>query len=105
MEGLMMDYQLTLTPILERAKLIYPKKEIVSKLPELKGGLHRYTYADLHKRTLQLANVLKKLGIEPGDRVGTFAFNHYRHLELYYAVPCSGSVLHTLNIRLFPDQL
>lgn len=105
MEGLMMDYQLTLTPILERAKLIYPKKEIVSKMPELKGGLHRYTYADLHKRTLQLANVLKKLGIESGDRVGSFAFNHYRHLELYYAVPCSGSVLHTLNIRLFPDQL
>lgn len=105
MEGLMMDYQLTLTPILERAQQMYPTKEIVSKMPELKGALHRYTYADLYSRVSRLANVLKKLGVEPGDRVGTFAFNHYRHLELYYAVPCSGSVLHTLNIRLFPNQL
>ncbi len=102
MEGLMMDYELLLTSILERARQMYPDKEIVSKTPE---GMHRYTYADLYTRVSQLANVLKKLGVEPGDRVGTFAFNHYRHLELYFAAPCSGAVLHTLNIRLFPEHL
>src|SRR5262249_23567430 len=68
-------------------------------------GSHRYTYGDFRQRVHRLANALKDLGLKPGDRVATFGWNHYRHLELYFAVPMLGSVLHTLNIRLFHDQL
>ena len=102
MKGLMMDYPLTITHFLERARRLYPRKEIVSKMP---GGMHRYTYADFYARVMRLANALEGLGVGKGDRVATFAWNHYRHLELYFAVPCMGAVLHTLNIRLFPDQI
>jgi len=102
MKGLMMDYPLTITHFLERARRLYPRKEIVSKMP---GGMHRYTYADFYARVMRLANALEQLGVRKGDRVATFAWNHYRHLELYFAVPCMGAVLHTLNIRLFPDQI
>ncbi|MFQ5592753.1 MAG: long-chain fatty acid--CoA ligase [Anaerolineae bacterium] len=102
MKGLMMDYPLTLTHFLERANRLYPHKEIVTKTP---AGMHRYTYADFYERVQRLANVLKQLGVRRGDRVATFAWNSYRHLELYFAVPCAGAVLHTLNIRLFPDQM
>lgn len=103
MQDLMMDYQLTLDRILERANTMFPRKRITTKLPD--GSLHRYTYADLYTRTKRLAKALGKLGVEPGDRVGTFAWNNYQHLELYYAIPGAGAVCHTLNIRLFPDQL
>jgi non-ribosomal peptide synthetase component F len=65
----------------------------------------RYTYADFGKRVAQLAHALVELGIKPGDRVATFAWNTHRHLELYYAVPMIGAVLHTVNIRLFPEQV
>ena len=102
MQGLMMEYQLTLRPILERAYKIFPKRELVTKVG---STLHRYTYADMYPRVCKLANVLKKLGIKRSDRVGTLAWNTYRHLELYFAIPCSGAVLHTLNLRLPPDQL
>ena len=102
MKGLMMDYPLTLTHFLERARRLYPHKEIVTKTPV---GMHRYTYADFYARVMRLANALEQLGVRKGDRVATFAWNHYRHLELYFAVPCMGAVLHTLNIRLFPDQI
>ncbi len=102
MQGLMMDYPLTIQAILERANQFYPGKAVVSKLPT---GVHRYTYGDFYKRVHRLANVLQDLGVKQGDRVATFAWNHYRHLELYYAIPCMGAVLHTLNIRLFPEQL
>ncbi|MFQ5340214.1 MAG: long-chain fatty acid--CoA ligase [Anaerolineae bacterium] len=102
MKGLMMDYPLTLTHFLERANRLYPHKEIVTKTP---SGMHRYTYADFYERVQRLANGLKQLGVRRGDRVATFAWNNYRHLELYFAVPCAGAVLHTLNIRLFPDQM
>jgi len=102
MKGLMMDFPLTLTHFLERVRLLYPQKEIVSKLP---SGMHRYTYGDFYNRVMRLAGALEKLGVKKGDRVATFAWNHYRHLELYFAVPCMGAVLHTLNIRLFPDQI
>ena len=102
MKGMMMDYQLTLKPIMERAYRLYPAVEIVSKLgPEP----HRYTYGDFYKRCGQLANALTRLGIQPGDRCGTLAWNSYRHLELYFGVPCMGAVVHTLNLRLPPDQL
>ncbi|AFM40222.1 acyl-CoA synthetase (AMP-forming)/AMP-acid ligase II [Desulfosporosinus acidiphilus SJ4] len=98
----MMAYDLTLRAILERASSLYAKKEIISR--DFSGIFH-YTYGDFYKRTLQLANVLKDLGITKGDRVGTLAWNHHRHLELYFAVPISGGVLHTLNLRLGTDQL
>src|SRR5579862_518024 len=103
MTGLMMDYPLTLTHILERAARIYPRKEIVSRLPD--GSMHRYTYLDSYRRIHRLAHVLSALGLKAGDRVGTLCWNGFRHLELYFAVPCAGFVLHTLNPRLAPDQL
>lgn len=102
MQGLMMDYPLTLTPILERAPKLFGKREIVTKNGPT---LDRYTYADWAKRVGRLANVLTKLGVQPGDRVATFAWNNARHLEIYFAVPCMGAVLHPLNLRLPGDQL
>src|SRR5262249_29269399 len=86
----------------ERAALLFPWKEVGTRTP---GGLHRYTYADVYPRASRLANALHGLGVRRGDRVGTFAWNSHRHLELYLAVPSSGAVLHTVNIRLFPDQI
>jgi fatty-acyl-CoA synthase len=102
MKGLMQDYPLTLQHVLWRAQRLFDHKQIVSKRED---GLHRYSYTDMTRRAARLANALKRLGVEPGDRVATLAWNNYRHLELYYAVPCMGAVLHTLNLRLFPDQL
>ena len=102
MKGLMMDYPLTLQSVMERAYRLYPRKEIATKMcPEM----HRYTYADFYPRSGQLANALARLGIQRGDRIGTLAWNTYRHLELYFAVPCMGAVVHTLNLRLPPNQL
>jgi len=103
MQGLMMDYQLTLDRIVEHANRLFPQKRITTMLPD--GSLHRYTYADMYKRVKRMSKALGKLGVEPGDRVGTFAWNNYQHLELYYAIPGAGAVCHTLNIRLFPEQL
>ena len=97
-----MDYPLTLTHLLERSAKLFPKKEIASKMPE---GMHRYTYADFHKRVHAVARALERLGVKPGDRVATLCWNSFRHLELYFAVPCYGAVLHTLNLRLPSDQL
>ena len=102
MHGLMMDYPLTLTHILDRAGRYYAYREVVSKLPE---GTHRYTYGEFHTRVHKLMGALRDLGMQPGDPVATFGFNSYRHLELYFGIPCAGGVLHTLNIRLFADQL
>jgi fatty-acyl-CoA synthase len=102
MNGLMMHTPLTLQIVLERAHKLFPKKEVVTKLST---GFHRYTYGDFYTRVKRLANLLLKLGVKPGDRVGTFAWNTYRHLELYFAVPCIGAILHTVNIRLAADQL
>ncbi|MBK9710419.1 MAG: long-chain fatty acid--CoA ligase [Kouleothrix sp.] len=102
MQGLMMDYPLTLTHILDRSHRLFPHKEIATKTAK---GMHRYTYADMYARAGQLANALNRLGVSPDGRVATFAWNTYRHLEIYFAAPCSGRVLHTLNIRLFPDQV
>jgi fatty-acyl-CoA synthase len=102
MQGLMMNTPLTLTPLVERAARLFPKKEIVSKTD---AGMHRYTYADFHARVHRLAHAMRRMGIQPGDRVGTLCWNSYRHLELYFAVTCYGAVLHTLNLRLANDQL
>ncbi len=102
MQGQMMDYQLTITPLMERARRLFSKKEIVTKAGP---GLERYTYAEMTERVGRLANALEKLGIKRGDRVATFAWNNARHLELYFAVPCMGAVLHPLNLRLPSEQL
>jgi len=102
MKGLMQDYPLTTQHMLWRLERLFDKKEIVTKR---ETELHRYGYGDLAQRVYRLANVLTRLGVRQGDRVATLAWNNYRHLELYYAIPCMGAVLHTLNLRLFPDQL
>ena len=102
MRGLMMEYPLTLQHILQRAYRFFPDQEIATKVGPT---MHRYTYAGFYERTNRLANALARLGIRRGDRVATIAWNSYRHLELYFAVPCMGAVLHTLNLRLSPDQL
>jgi fatty-acyl-CoA synthase len=103
MNGLMMDYPLTLTHLLERAAKVYPAKEIASRLSD--SSIFRYGYRDFHARVHRLAHALQRLGMKEGERVGTLCWNSYRHLELYFAVPCAGLVLHTLNLRLAPDQL
>jgi len=103
MDGLIMDYQLTIDKMIKRANRVFPDKEIVSVLPS--GAKHRYTYSDLYRRTVRLMNVLRGLGVGRGHRVATFMWNDYRHLELYFAIPSLGAVTHTLNIRLFADQL
>ncbi|HNP71488.1 MAG TPA: long-chain fatty acid--CoA ligase [Kouleothrix sp.] len=102
MQGLMMDYPLTLTHILERSRRLFPGNQIVTKTA---GGLRRQSYAQLYERVGRLANAFERLGIGGDGRVATFAWNTARHLELYFAAPCSGRVLHTLNIRLFPEQV
>jgi fatty-acyl-CoA synthase len=102
MRSTMPDFPLTLQHFLWRSTTLFPRKEIVTRR---ETGRHRYTYADFGRRVAQLAHALRELGIAPGDRVGTLAWNNYRHLELYFAVPCSGAVLHTLNPRLFPEHL
>jgi fatty-acyl-CoA synthase len=102
MRSTMPDFPLTLQHFLWRSTALFPTKEIVTRR---ETGRHRYTYGDFGRRVAQLAHALNELGVQPGDRVGTLAWNNYRHLELYFAVPCSGAVLHTLNPRLFPEHL
>ena len=69
------------------------------------GDIHRYTFRDCHRRARQMANALTSLGVKPSDRIGTLAWNGYRHLELYYGVSGMGAVLHTINPRLHEDQV
>src|SRR5512145_2663539 len=102
MRGQMMDYPLTLRPLLERAQRLFAKKEIATKAGP---GLERYTYGAMAERVGRLANALEKLGVRRGDRVATFAWNNARHMALYLAVPCMGAVLHPLNLRLPGDHL
>jgi fatty-acyl-CoA synthase len=103
MHGLMMDFELTIPALVRRAEQLHARKAVVSRMPD--GSLHRTTYGELIHRARTLAGALRELGVEPGDRVATFCWNHSRHLEAYYAVPCMGAVLHTLNLRLYPDDL
>ncbi len=101
--GRMMDFPLTLTHFLDRARTFFPRAEIVSRLPC--KTIVRQSYGDLARRADRLAGALTKLGVKPGDRVATLCWNHARHLELYFAVPCMGAVLHTLNLRLHPSEI
>jgi len=98
-----MNFPLTLTHIFERAGRLFGDSEIVSRLPD--KSLHRYRYADFRRRAGALAGALQRLGLRRGERVATLMWNHYAHLETYFAVPCSGAVVHTLNLRLYPDDI
>ena len=103
MDGLMMDYDLTLYPLFERVGQYFPKTEIVSRWPD--KSIHRSTYGEFYKRVQKFANALTRMGLRPGDRVATLAWNHGRHLEAYFAIPLAGGVIHTLNPRLSPQDL
>ena len=103
MQGTMMRYPLTLAPILERAGTLFGEQEIVSRLPD--RSIHQYRYRDFHCRARQLGGALQAAGLEPGERVATLMWNHYAHLEAYFAITCAGGVLHTLNLRLHPDDI
>ena len=103
MPGLMMDYPLTLSTIFRRAETLYAGREVVTRLAD--KSLRRTTYGDFAVRTRRLARALCGLGIRPGDRVATLGWNHAQHLEAYFGIPLAGAVLHTLNLRLHPDEL
>ena len=103
MHGLMMERPLLITDIMRFADRNHPDVEIVSVTMDTPR--HRCTWRDVFRRTRQLANALTAAGVKPGDRVASLAWNDYRHLELYYAVSCIGAVMHTINPRLFPEQL
>lgn len=102
MHGLMMQRPLLISQILEFAAGNFPDQEIVSRTTE--GPIHRYTYPELAQRTRKLANALKKLGATEEDRIGTIAWNTYRHLEVYYATSGMGAICHTMNPRLPAEQ-
>ncbi|UUV26035.1 MULTISPECIES: long-chain fatty acid--CoA ligase [Lysinibacillus] len=99
----MMDTPLLLTSFLNRAERFFHSKKIYSRTSAT--TIHEFTYKEYVKRTRRLADALTKLGMEQGMKVGTFAWNHHRHLEAYFAVPCAGAVLHMINIRLSPEHI
>jgi acyl-CoA synthetase (AMP-forming)/AMP-acid ligase II len=108
MLGNMMDNPLLISGLIEHAVSSHPNSEIVSRRCESDGignQIHRYTMKDAAKRSKQIANALIKMGANPSDRIATLAWNNYRHFELYFGVSGIGSVLHTINPRLFPEQL
>ena len=102
MNGLMMDYDLNLVEILTRCQNHYSKKEIFF-IEE--NEVKKYSFSKFYERVQQLANVLKGFGIKDGDRVATIAWNTHQHLELFFAVPCMGAVLHPINIRLSVEEI
>jgi fatty-acyl-CoA synthase len=104
MHGLMMNMPLLISSLLRHADRYHGDTEIVSRMVE-GGGIHRYTYRDAHRRARQLATALGSLGVRMHDRVATLAWNGFRHFEIYYATSGSGAVCHTINPRLFPDQI
>ena len=103
MDGLMMDFPLTLTHLMRRAEAFFGDGEIVTRLPD--KSFHRTNHRDTLRRARQLAVALQKIGLERGDRVATLCWNHHQHHEAYFGVPCGGFVLHTLNLRLHPNDL
>src|SRR5256885_4691760 len=102
LESTMQDFPLTIAMILRHGRTVHGDSEVVTFEGE---GSRRASFVEVAGRAEQLAAALQRLGIEPGDRVGTFQWNTQEHLEAYLAVPTMGAVLHTLNIRLFPEQL
>jgi 3-(methylthio)propionyl---CoA ligase len=103
MLGLMGERPLLISAIIAHAAAYHGDAEVVSRTVE--GGIHRYTYAEAERRAKRLARALLRLGVKPGDRIGTLAWNTYRHFELYYGVSGIGAVCHTINPRLFDDQI
>src|SRR6516165_7461459 len=103
MRGLMMDRPLLIQSLIRYTARYHAESEIVSRTTE--GALHRYTYADAEQRAKQLAKALMRLGVGFGDRVATIAWNNHRHFEAYYAISGIGAICHTINPRLFADQL
>ena len=103
MQGLMQGQPLLISAIIEHAARHHGDTEIVSRTVE--GAIHRYTYAEARMRSRKVANVLARLGVGFGDRIATLAWNGYRHFELYYGISGMGAVMHTINPRLFPDQI
>jgi fatty-acyl-CoA synthase len=103
MQGLIMDYPLTLTQFFERSRRLFAAKTLTTRVPG--GSPFRYTYADFAARVARLAGALRAAGVGPGDRVGTLLWNTHHHLEAYWAVPLMGAVLHTVNFRLAPQDI
>ncbi len=103
MKSTMMQYPLTLNHILERAGKLYGSREIVSRMGD--RSIHRYAYADFFRRSKQLAQALHQAGLKRGERVATLMWNSYAHMECYFGIPVAGGVLHTLNLRLFPEDI
>ena len=101
--SLMMNMPLMVSSLIRHADRNHGDTEIVTRLTE--GGFHRYTYSQAHQRSRRLANALLSLGVKPGNRVGTLAWNNHRHFELYYAISGIGAICHTVNPRLFPEQI
>ena len=99
----MMDVPLSLNQLLERAGTIFARNTIVSRLPD--KSLVRHSYGEYHRRTRALASALQQLGLAKGDRVATLCWNHHAHLEAYFGIPAAGGVMHTLNLRLSPDEI
>ena len=104
MQGLMMDMPLLISDLVRHAERHHGAAEMVSKRVE-DGSIHRHTYRDAHSRARRLANALRTLGVGMHERVATLAWNGFRHFEIYYATAGSGAVIHTINPRLFPDQI
>ena len=103
MRGTMMNFPLTLPTILERSGKIFPRVEIVSRKPD--KSIVRSCYGQFYSRARQLSRALLKLGLKPGDRVASMMWNHTSHLEAFFGVPCAGGILHTLNLRLHPQEI
>src|SRR6187431_1180941 len=102
MRALMQEMPLTVGHVLWRLERLFARKELATRI---EGGVVRTSYGDLGRRARRAAAALSRLGVGKGDRVGTLAWTNARHMELYFAVPCMGAVLHTLNLRLHPTQL
>ena len=103
MRGSMMNFPLTVNHIFERAGQFFADREIATRMPD--RTVQRYTYGDFYRRAKRLASALQKIGLQRGDRVATLMWNHLAHLEAYFGVPLAGGVLHTLNLRLHPDEI
>jgi fatty-acyl-CoA synthase len=103
MRATMMQVPLSLNHLLERAGRYFAGNEIVSRRPD--KGLVRHSYGEFHRRTRAFAAALVRLGLKPGERVATLCWNHHAHLEAYFGIPAAGGVMHTLNLRLAPDEI
>ena len=103
MHGLMQEIPLMISSLIRYAARYHGDRQVISRTVE--GPIHRYSYQECERRAKRLANLFGRLGIRRGERIGTLAWNGYRHLELFYGVSGIGAVLHTVNPRLFTEQI